>query len=316
MEKNRYYKTTVGVDQLSFVGISTYTAQATLEDFQATAAEGEIGIYNEVTGALLPGGAAIPLDTPVIVALKRGGATETSTPFSGRKSRVQKIAYEAAVKQVTTLTFQGTSPALAAGDIWAITIHETTPGNQPFPTFQFSYVAKAADTLTTILAALAAQINNVTLPQNSGGDQIATATSTATTLVLTAKDFNRHFKVSIRQAAWDHLVSNVQTTGFKSGSGVPAQVLLYDAESNVKKGVTTNYPINGVPSEYGLPNNLVDPAGTYTTYSIVNIQEEDQSGTPVDRHFRKNYQYIFAKSGTALDTALTALFANYASSGV
>lgn len=317
MEKNQYYKTTVGVDQLSFVGTTAYTAQATLEDFQTTAAEGEIGIFNEVTGALLPGAAAIPLDTPVIVALKRGGATETSTPFSGRKSRVQKIDYVAPVKQVTTLTFQGTAPALAKDDIWAITIHETTPGNQPFPTWQYSYVAKAADTLTTILAALAAQINSTTIVQNRGkGNQIATATSTATTLVVTAKDFNRHFTISVRQAAWDHLVSNVLTTPFNAGSGTSDQVLLYDAESNVKKGVTTNYPINGVPSEYGLPNNLVVSGETYTTYSIVNIAEEDSSGTPVDRHFRRNYQYIFVQAGTAADTALTALFANYASSGV
>lgn len=321
MEKNRYYKTTSGIDQLSFVGIDTYTAEATLEDFQANADEGEIGLFNEATGALLPGNAAIGLDVPVIVALKRGNnktttlATETSTPFSGRKSRVQKIAYAAPVKQVTTLTFQGTTPALAAGDTWAITLFETTPANQPFPTWQYSVTATAGQTLTQILAALAAQINNATLPQNYR-DQLVTATSDATTIVLTAIDFGRHFKVGVRQSAYDHLVSNVLTTTFSSGSGTSEQVAYYDAESNIKKGVTTNYPINGVPAEYGLPNNLVVAGETYTTYSIVNIQEEDQSGTPVDRHFRRNYQYIFAQAGTALDTALTAVFANYATSGV
>lgn len=320
MEKNQYYKTTVGVDQLSFVGTDTYTDEATLEDFQANAVEGEIGIFNEVTGALLPGNAAIGLDVPVIVALKRGNnrtsilATETSTPFSGRKSRVTKIAYEAPVLQVSTLTF-GSTPALAAGDTWEVGIFETTPGNQPFPNWNYQYTAKGADTLANVLTALAAMINNVNLPQNKG-NLIVTAGSTATTLVLTSRNANRHFRVVVRQKAYTNLVSNVLTAGFKAGSGTPDQVRLYDGESNIKKGVTTNYPTSGVPSEYGFPNDLVDSSETYTTYSIVNIAEEDQSGTPVDRHFRRNYQYIFAQAGSALDTALTALFANYASSGV
>lgn len=305
MIKNRYYKTTSGVDQLSFVANNiAYTTDATQSLFQTNAPEGEIGVYNEDTGALVLGGAVAPVPTnSLVLLLKRGGATESSTPFKiNGSTKITKTAYAAPVLHQITIT-QVTAPTITVGDVWTVVLRETTPANQPFPVWRYSYTVKTGDTATLILAGLRDAINNVLLPQNQG-DQLATATSTATTLVITAIQVGRHFSVSRQEAFYAQNYSVAVSQQFSEGSGTYDQVLYYDAESNIKKGVTTNYPINGVPSEYGVPVNDVTTTGNYVTYSIVTIAEEDASKIPVDRHFRKNYQYLFIPTA---DTTLIAI---------
>ena len=312
MENNRFYRTTTGMDPLVYVGVGTaYSPGATIADFQASAAEGQVGIYygpTEATpNALVPTNANPAAGTEVYIAYKRGGRVETSNLFLLNKGVVTKIAYQAAAKHKITLTIVG-GVTPVAGDVWSIKITETTPASQPFPLREYDYVVKTGDTVALVLTGLAAAINNTLNPTNQGGDALVTATSTATTLVLESKTFGTHFKVFPTNVAYGKFTQAL-TTGFKVGAGTPDMIALFEAESEIKKGVTTNYPDGGtIPEDWGKPTSLLSTAGTYVTYQLTPTNIE-ASPTPVERHYRKNFLYIFIPSGsTAIITALDVVF--------
>lgn len=114
--KNRFFKTTQGVDAQVFVGKAVaYTDDTTLKAFAANAVEGEVAIINAETNAVLSTLASA--GTKVYFALKRDGNIETSTPFTIGKADLKKIVYSAPVKHQITVESSGTPATLTVGNI-------------------------------------------------------------------------------------------------------------------------------------------------------------------------------------------------------
>jgi len=164
----RLSKNLSGLHQKVIVGTASYTDDTTFAAFIANAPEGEVGVFTEAgaveTGAILAG-------EKFFIAQKRDGAIN-KTPMLAFNDLYRKLrtAYDAPVKQVSTIGYNGTS-----GDIgfnfttatstntltYGITARETTPGNQPFPV-QEGYATVNSTTADeyTVLAAIVSQLNN------------------------------------------------------------------------------------------------------------------------------------------------------------
>lgn len=115
MFANNYFKT-LGAKRIeTLIGSAVaYSDSTTLEAFVADAVEGEIGVFNADTGALITG--AVSGTTRFVVALKRGGLVHKNTPMTANKIEKAKIAYTAPVKQVTDIAI-GTRASLTVQNI-------------------------------------------------------------------------------------------------------------------------------------------------------------------------------------------------------
>ena len=367
-----------------------YSDSTTYEAFLTEAAEGEIGLFNAATGALLTGAAGATVK--FFAALKRDGRIMKTTPTLVSEITKSKTAYSAPAKQVTEV-FTGTAATLTvgnivytarqggtdgnsitvtvvdpagnnaalsigvvgtditvnlatdgasaptstgaqvlaalqasvdamalvevagtgtmstvqaaaaqaslaggangtapvAGDEYGIMIMDLTPLTQPFPSYQYSYVAKTGDTLTSVITALKNKINDTTSVDNRDRDLIVDATSSGDLLTLTAKNFGTSFKVILREKLLEvGTVNPVVKT--KIGSGYYQQVKMLEEAGDIFAGVTTNYPENhATPEEFGKPASLVLAANTYDMYMWTRLAQE-ASRTP--HNVWHNLQYF------------------------
>ena len=294
--KNRFHKTTLGVDAQVLVAKAVeYTDDATLADFVANAVEGELAIVktadNSIPAAL---GGALAVGTEVFFALKRDGNVEKTLPF--KVGEVTKTVYVAPVKHKITVT-SGLA-AVAKGDILELAVIETTPGMQPLPTTNYSVEVKAGETPAQAVARLVALINDATSIENSSRQTVVTATVNGTVDIdIEAIRFGEHFTVALRGKLAD-AGSFAVAAQFKLGNGTPEQVALAEAAGDIRKGVTTNYPDqNATPEEFGKPTSFVDDAAQYASYVVKNFTE-DVTRT-LDKEFRKSYAFMFLPSNGA-----------------
>lgn len=165
---SKYSKNLSGVNQKVFVSPAIeYTDDTTYAAFLANSPEGEIGVFLD-TGAVRT--TALTAGLNFFIAQKRDGFIN-KTPvinwdFLKRKLRT---AYDAPVKKVVTVGYNGTS-----GDIgldftgasqtntltFGISLSETTPGNQPFPIMEGYATANSATADEySVLAAIVSQLN-------------------------------------------------------------------------------------------------------------------------------------------------------------
>lgn len=379
LNKNKYWKTLLGTFAEALIGKQVaYTDSTTYEGFVADAVEGEVGIFNADTGAVLT--AAAGSSVWIFVAVKRDGQVESTNKFRLQDYTAKRAAYSAAVKQVSTVSFSGTP---VSGEDYAVKILETTPGYQQFPTWYYSYVAKKNDTVTDVAREIAKVINDsdsltnkntdpvvsatntygsiasaavdaggtgyttaptvtitgdgegatatatvasgavtgititnggsgytqATISFSGGGGTGATATATISAdgaLTITAKDFGPTFRVAFSRDALDTLSGSVvYTTGASWGNGTYEQVAELERETDVYKGVTTNYPMQGAnPEDYGKPSTFAASGVQYSIYYIAGTKTE-RSPTPLDQH-QHLHQVILAipSNGTNPDTSV------------
>lgn len=299
--KNKYWRTTLGTNaEIYICGQVAYTAQATYTLFVANAVNGEVGVFLE-TGAAYDGSVAAAVTDRLFIAVKRTNAdgktiVERSTVFQLNQVTTKKTTYVAPVKQVTTVVT--TTGTLTAGDRLAVTLIETTPGYQPFPTYDYEITAKVGETFTAAVTRLVAMINDPTAAINQNRDQIVVAAIVSTDdIQLTAIDFGVTFRVATQYSKFaDFGVTITYITKMKLGSGTPDQLTLMEREGDIFKGVTTNYPGNdALPSEFGKPDTLVVATGQYTIYNFVGWRNE-YSPTPVDRHEHRGVIFLATPS--------------------
>lgn len=298
--KNRFHKTTLGVDAQVLVGKAVaYSDDATFAAFVANAVEGEMAIV-KVSDNSIPANAdgALAAGTEVFIALKRDGAVETTLPF--KVGQVTKSAYSAPAKHKITVT-SGLS-TVAKGDILEIAVIETTPGMQPLPTSNYSVEVKASETAAQAVGRLIALINDAQSIENRSRQTVVTATvASSVNIVLDAIRFGEHFTVALRGKLAE-AGSFAVTTQFKQGSGTPEQALLAEQAGDIRKGVTTNYPDqNATPEEFGKPTSFVGSTTQYLTL-VVKHFTEDTTRT-LDKEFRKSYAFIYAPSNGAANPA-------------
>lgn len=175
--KNRFHKTTLGVDAQVFVAKAVaYTDDTTLKDFQANAVEGEVAIINAETSAVIT--TAPAAGTKVFIALKRDGNVETSSPFVLSGATKRKNPYVAPVKHGVTVTTTGAPAELVVGDLKFQAKTAGTAGNS----ITITVVDPAGNN-----AALSVAVVGTAITINLATDGSSNPTSTAT-LVKAAMD--------------------------------------------------------------------------------------------------------------------------------
>jgi hypothetical protein len=270
MYKNRFFRSLSGLKAQTIIsGAVEYSAQATFPAFVASAAVGEVGVYNNVTGALIAGDAAVDADTEIFIATKTGPSpnqVQKTTAFKvSELSRALRTAYAASAVQIATVT----GITAAAGKKYTVFILDKSMGSEPFESYTYSYDATAADTAATIVAAPVAQINSTTSIVNKNRDLIVTASATgggSNVLTLTGKDAFTYFTVLVRDDAADAVVAVTQEASI--GAGTPNHARMIEAAGQIYAGVTTNYPEVANPEEFGKPDSLVSDASQYATYEL------------------------------------------------
>lgn len=301
--KNRFHKTTLGVDAQVLVAKAVeYTDDATYADFVANAVEGEIAVINAATNAVLPGpgvaAVAAAVGTEVFIALKRDGNVEKTLPFKLGTALIKKLAYVAPVKHVVTVTSVAAPAAPVKGDQYEIGIIETTPGLLPLPTYNYTVEAKAGETYVDVLTRLVALVNNAQAIENQDRYMIVDAAiANVDDITITAKRIGEHFTVVVRGKLGENASAAV-TTQFKLGSGTPEQALLAEQAGDIRKGVTTNYPhCDATPEEFGKPTSFVDASAQYGIF-VVEHTREDVTRT-LDKETRKCYEFVYVPSNGA-----------------
>lgn len=165
---SNYSKNLSGLNQKVVVSPQIeYTDDTTYAGFIANAPEGEIGVFLD-DGAVRT--TALTTGLKFFVAQKRDGNVNKSPVIEwDQLFRKKYTAYDAPVKKVVTVGYNGTSgdigldftgASLTNALTFGVTARETTPANQPFPV-QEGYATVTSSTADeyTVLAAIVSQLN-------------------------------------------------------------------------------------------------------------------------------------------------------------
>lgn len=275
MAKIRFWRSLKGENAEVIVAKAiAYTTDATIADFQTNAPEGEVGIYNADTGALIT--AAMAEGTNYITVIKRDGATFSTTKTEYHKNRTLRIPYTAPVKQVVTINFSAAFIAAytpAVGDDLGIGMVELSPGNEPYPTLDFDVTVDSLPaTLSALLDKIVARINNANdLIQLGDGQQYVAAKaddgSGGFNVTITSFYFEQYFRIMLRGPLAGGTVT--YTTPYKQGVGYSDSVSQMEDEGLVFAGVTTNYPGGTfTPADFGTPTKFTVSGLTYNVYHL------------------------------------------------
>lgn len=227
-------------------------------------------------------GQALVAGQKYFIAQRRDNYCKTTTAILYDSTRTRRIPYAAPVKQVTTIAIDTSLYTYAAGDDIEVALIETTPGNEPWPTWAYDCVTgtvvggTAISTLALALQAIVNRINNVADLVHRDDVLLGQTPFTASlsnsgsvyTITVTAGFFGEHFKVATRGPI-SGLAVVTTTTPFVLGSGFYDHVLALEKEGWIFEGVTTNYPGEGVtPADFGYPTSYVVNGLTYNIYAI------------------------------------------------
>lgn len=309
--KNNYWKTLLGTNaQVLVAKAAAYTTDLTYTLFVANAVEGELGVFLESDKSLVSGLTAADVAAEIFIAVKRDGLIETTVPFVVGSLKKTLTAYAAPQKQSSTTVIGALT--LAKGDILEIGILETTQGYQPFPTYNWSIVATAAEAIDDAIARLVTAINDTASKANKDRDLIVTASyvSGTNTLTLAAKDYGVTFRVQLRGVLADGGAGAVDytTTPCKLGSGFPAQVRLMQDAGDVYKGVTTQYPLQGATAaDFGVPTDFVSDAAVYSLFVLGGFASEASRTPHKKQYFSRTIVLAIPEAGGALDEVTAIL---------
>lgn len=252
------------------------------------------------------GGAATSTAAQVAAAVNASGAASAlvGAVVTGNQNTVQ------AAQAATNLAGGAALPTPNVGQVYEIGLLDTSPGNQPFPTYDYQYVAVQGDTIDTVAAKLVNMINNQYNFGNQNRDLIVTATYNSGTKVitLTAINFSCSFNV-LTKYDLDPIAVVVYTTPMHQGSGFPGHVTLIQNALDIYKGVTTNYPLQGTtPQDFGKPSDMVNPTGTYNIYTFSGYKD-DSAKTPAHRQtFQRFIILAVPSSGTSPEAQVKNIF--------
>jgi hypothetical protein len=185
MHQNRIYRrNTIGENTRVFIakGIE-YTTESTFQDFVTSGLDGEIGVFKVLSTHTHDGEAT--LQAVVLAAGMKFFVAQIQVQADGERlvkktpvatfediSNKRKEAFCLPVAQVSSIGYNGTDGDIATvvtsvlvGDIYSVSIMETTEGYQPFPTWNYEYQAISGDDLQDVVAGIVKQINNTSALQ-------------------------------------------------------------------------------------------------------------------------------------------------------
>jgi hypothetical protein len=269
-----------------------------------SAAGGTSGTLPTTNTATIGVAQALIAGQKYFVAQRRDSRCKTTTAIIYDSSRTRRVPYAAPVKQITTITIDTSLYTYVAGDNPEIALIETTPGNEPWPTWAYDVVqgtivgGTAITTLALALQAIVDRINNVADLVHrddvlNGVTPFTAALSNSGsvyTVTITAGFFGEHFKVALR-GNLSGLGVVATPTPFVLGSGFYDHVLSLEKEGWIYEGVTTNYPGDGVtPADFGYPTSYVVNG---LTYNIYHIDPRRVSAEPNAVNERVHYPHIY-----------------------
>src|SRR5882757_4801124 len=154
--KNNFFKMLPGANLNGGIsGAVAYTAQATFPLFQANAVQGELGVFDANSLALISGAGAASVTADLFFAIMRDGAAEKTISFRIGQVDMTRTAYSAQVKQVSTILV-GIFAQLIVQDITYIAKSKGVAGNAVTVT---NVVAGNSTALTIGVAGSAITVN-------------------------------------------------------------------------------------------------------------------------------------------------------------
>lgn len=270
-------------------------AQPTIALFVANAASGALGVYwSDTNNAVKPG------ETGLLANYNRGfyyawktqdGNAYLTTPTRCDKRKYFSTSYSAGQADVWTQTFSGT---YTAGQYLHIKIIDTTSAQIPYPNYE--YTVTSTGTLATDLTALAALISAEIY------DPIATATATATTLIITGKYNSRTIKVGYyletvggngnAQGIDQTVCTAVHTTSAIAETGTTADMLETEKYFKIQNGIMIYTEAGILPSELSNISQLTVPGTQYGYVVVTGIKSYYFPSSPVPINENKTYIII------------------------
>ena len=150
--------------------------------------------------------------------------------------------------QVSHIGFNGVDgaledvvPAVLPGDVFAVSVMETTEGYQPYPTWNWEYTAKAGDDLLAVVTALVDDINTLTPRVDEDNPPVVNAFVEGAPgglgIRVEAIETQLSFALTAKEGFRDALIR--LTTPFKYGSGFREDVRYIEYEGQIFDGTTT-----------------------------------------------------------------------------
>jgi hypothetical protein len=265
-QKRILKRNTIGQNTRVFIGKDiAYSAAATFQAFveeanvDPVANDGEVGVF-KLTSAMNSDSEAT-IQTAALVAGESFFIAQVQTQVDGevliKKTPVYKFedisdkrreAFCLPVLQVSHVGYNGVDgaledvvPAVLPGDIFAISVMETTEGYQPLPTWNWEYTAKAGDDLEAVVDAIVLDINTLTPRVDEDNPPVVTAAKVGAPgnlgIEITANETQLSFAVTVKEGFRDALIR--LTTPFKYGSGFREDVRYIEREGQIFDGTTT-----------------------------------------------------------------------------
>ena len=299
MAQNRYSRTLIGRNTTVIVaGQCAITAAATTYAAFVNSAvsgslpDGTIGVFLEATNltttSVLTAGAKFYIAQAL--SNSKGGWNVKKTPtytYSATETSIAQQVYVAPVKPVAYIGFNGTSGSLNLGTItptysYLATINDTSPANQPIPSYVYDEVAKTGSDAYSLLVntsgGLVNKINDygtgktswANLQKNpkiyvadvvSNGTYIASTPASPTfangSTAVTATGNNFAVGDFVR------IGTNVATTEVYRVASQSTNAIVLDRPYNGTSGATTAFKISTVPTEFGIKVTTTDFDSTF-----------------------------------------------------
>lgn len=265
---------------------------------------GNVITVNIATSA---GSAAISTAAQVAAAIAASGPASAlvTAAVTGTASTVQTAV------GATGLAGGTATAVVTPGQIFDLSILETTIGYQPFPTWDYQYVAVAGDTEDTVAAKLVAKINNTTSIENRDRDLVVTAAYASGIITVTAIYFGSTFNLLLKGSQLANIATIVPVQTCHAGSGAADQVRLFQSAGDVYKGITTQYPLQGAqPGDFGAPTDFV-AANVVKNFDIFSFSGYKASVAKNYLHqqlFKQNTFLIVPTSGASPTAQIKTIF--------
>jgi hypothetical protein len=322
MIKNRFFKTTTGVPFELAQGFIARTAVNNV-NFSTFPTTGVAGHYQAFVNDGTKIAKGLTFGTALTAAQKKmpvffsyvtdtDGVTATTvspTPMIGETIVAVNTPYRAPTLQDARLVRNAGTVQLSQELVFKII--ETTPLNGNLPSY--TYNSRITVSFVASLAAIAAQINL------AADSEFFTAVAITDGLQIISTDINRHFRLAmevipsrsfpINDTNWLYTL----TTPAFSGCGTVEQIRQLQLESDIKRGVTTQYPNSGTSAaEFGVPVSMLDLsiAAGNTTFDVVTITGKKSESTPAGgENINTSKAFLFVVVPAGQGAAIAAVFA-------
>ncbi len=323
--KTTYLQGTKGFDAEVIVApLLAYTTDATIEDFVANAPNGEIGIYNAATKALITGAAIAANVKFFIVQMRNGRLHKLADMIKNSDLTITKILGDAGVSKVIHVVISCggdtscESCKLSDAGAYTFELQDRSVASEP-DTWTYILGGKRGKTIGDLLSALRAQINDPNFAVNKVRGQAATMSIITTTAGTVTDDVlsPTTYAFDITVIGTTDLLLNISgfcesaitiTTKAKYPSLAVHDVAEFDREGTKFAGQLNEFADPPAKAaDFGDPTQYSASGTTLFTEFQLNALRKEDSTTPVEQHVKRVYQTLFVPKSSALQTSLETI---------